>query len=523
MAPRGPLVLLIALITLTTGCIGLGSSDEPDDELEPTSREDRVLGHAHLTGGASGGPTRVGTTGAVFEAENGAQAMVLEYTYRTEGRTSELNVALTSPEGKLVHRIQIGPGQEDAVRSGWLVLPGEPGTWTLAGRANGTHSYELNVTSLAPADELVAVPGTGSTERVVVAVVDTGINPYHEVFTSANLSTADLPADIVEADTGEPALSVPVAPSEDYRSSILLDGSIWSQMPGQRLVHFDGTNVLGYHLDDTALPTLPVLDRAGHGTMVANSIVRENPEALVVMVTGNDYDAGVRWAADQPWIDLISLSWGPAVNAAGALEPHLAGFVTPEATRMAHEAGKIVFTATGNDPTLAFTDTTSGPAWVHAVSGAQPDTRARATMSGNLVDTVANWTQTLATYDSLNETRTGSGTSFATPTTAGIAARILHEVRQAGAEAEASELRDALNRTAVYWDTTDYGGPSDPGPSIPVAPGPWASMGWGYLDGSAVPTAVAGLLGEQPLPDKPSEAEAFMGTSLALRQAWWPR
>ena len=39
------------------------------------------------------------------------------------------------------------------------------------------------------------------------------------------------------------------------------------------------------------------------------------PRVLIVMVEVNSPTDGVRWAITQPWIDVISLSWGTLANA----------------------------------------------------------------------------------------------------------------------------------------------------------------------------------------------------------------
>jgi hypothetical protein len=442
----------------------------------------------------------------------------------------EADAELETPDGETYPLAQARTHEGTAVERSFLVPPAT-GSWTVTLETSAP--TQLNVDLSVDADEpTLTTQATEGDTRPVVAVVDTGVNPYHEVF-QAGLSTDELPARIAEE---REVLSVPVTPAEDYEASLAHDAGLWHEVPDERLVHFEGTNLLGYQLDGTELPQAPVLDQSGHGTSVAHAVVDEAPNAVVVMITGANYDEGVQWAAEQDWIDLVSLSWGPAVNAAGAAEPYATGFQTPQATQQATDAGKLVFAASGNDPTATITDTTTGPPWVHAVSGAQPDTNGRAAMSGNLVDTVANWTQRLADHDDRQATSNGSGTSFATPRTAGIAAHVLHEVRRAvdhegglqdGALATTGnltvtnhDLRDAMNRSAVYWDTSDYGGPSDPGPSVPVAPTPWASMGWGYLDGSRAEVAIEGLL-DGELPDKPAQAEAFMQQHQRSRQAYW--
>jgi hypothetical protein len=526
--PRAGLLLAFAALLVLAGCIGASTDDLEEartDDLDP------LTSAGQLSFDPSPGPTSRVQTNTQTTVPDAAQGLFLDYEL-TRTDAGDVEAWLESPDGDRVPLASTSGARETTIDEHLLLAP-EAGTWTLNVDASAPGELTFNTTMPQAASDLSPIETRGDT-RPVVAVVDTGVNPYHEVFQQAGLATSELPERIT--DDGQPPLSVPLEPAATYRASLAGDADVWHQLPPQRLVHLAGTNVLGYQLDDTQLPQAPVLDRAGHGTSVAHAVVDEAPDATVVMVTGEDYDAGVEWAAHQDWIDLVSLSWGPAVNAAGVAEPHATGFTTPEATKAAHRAGQQVFAASGNDPTATITDTTTGPPWVHAVSGAQPDTNGRAAMSGNLVDTVANWTQELAHHESRNETRTGSGTSFATPRTAGVAAHVLGEVRErVGHEGGVSDgalvrsdelvvanadLRSALNRSAVYWNTTDYGGPTDPGPSVPVAPTPWVSMGWGYLDGSRASVAIDALLTGE-LPDKSAEAEAWMANHQQARETYW--
>lgn len=541
---RTPLPVGLALALLApalAGCLGadpLGTASEagPSAPNAPAPAE-RVLARTATEWAAAAGQEETFRLEVHVPADAGAVFPEVRYTLETP--QAELRVDAVAPDGTTYPLVRAAGATEDAV---WNpgVLPAQAGNWTLKGTATGEAQGHLQASAVAPGPDLDPVDTTGD-GRVVVALVDTGVNPYHRAFRAPDLETRDLPARIEAVpEDGAPRdpLSVPLREASSYRASLRQDAGAWARLPARRLVHFEGTRVLGYNIAGEDPPAVPILDGSGHGTMTSHAVARQNPHALVVMITGGDYDRGVRWAADQPWIDLVSLSWGPVVNAAGAAEPYAFDFTTAQATHEAWNAGKLVFAATANEPGPAHPDTTSGPPWVHSVSGSQPDTKGRAFMSGNGVDTVANWTQTLAHHRSLNETITGSGTSFATPLTAGVASRILTEVRATtgheggitdGAFVDAGsvrvtngDLREALNRSAVYWDATDYGGPTDPGPSVPVAPAaPWVSMGWGHVDGRVVAPAVAGLLGKQPLQEKPDAAVTYMEANHDARAAYW--
>jgi len=527
---RVPPIAVLALVCLTAmaGCLAaLDPQTTGASAGEDTDRERR-----ELTFAPGPGPTDRRQVTDTLTVPDRAEGLAFGYELTLDD-AGEVEAWLTTPDEDEIQLTQTRTRQATTLADTVLLEP-HPGEWTIHVDTSAPGQLAVNLTIQPRAPSFDAVDPTGR-DRPVVAVVDTGVNPYHEVFRSADLATSELPERVQGGDDAT-VLQVPVTPEATYRASLAADAGLWANVPDERLVHFAGTNLLGYQLDGTELPQAPVLDQSGHGTGVSHAVTRDASRALVVMVTGADYDEGVEWAAQQEWIDVISLSWGPVVNAAGTAEPYVSGFQTPDVTRMAHDNGKLVVAASGSDPTATVTDTATGPPWVHAVSGAQPNTTARAAMSGNLVDTVANWTQPLADHESRNDTGQASGTSFATPTTAGIAAHVLDHVRQAsdhegprddGVLARTddgpitnTQLRSALNRSAVYWNTTDYGGPSDPGPSVPVAPTPWVSMGWGYLDGSRVPVAAGALLGDA-VPDKPAEAEAWMDGHQRARETYW--
>lgn len=517
-----PLLLVLAL--LGAGCMGAAVEPAAQVETPEPLAPGSLLTSTEWS--SAGGAFDIGEP-VVVPADAGV--LLVDYAARYSGRPpTTLQLTATAPDGTAHAIARLGAvALGTRAASGWVILDAQPGEWTFSGSGPGASTGVLNVT-VAPLANLTAVVPSGA-DRVVVAIVDTGINPYHEVFRRDGFATDDLPARIVEAESGAAPLSVPLRRAEDHMATLRADAGVLGALLPGKLVHFEGTNVLGYHVGDAERPAVPVIDRMGHGTAVAHATTNENPDVLVVMITAESYEDAVAWAAGQPWIDILSLSWGPTLNALGVL-----GGDTPDVTREAYAAGKVVFGASGNDPTPTFTDTTSGPVWVHAVSGSEAAQGARAIDSGNFVDTVANWTQTLALHNSLDATRQTAGTSFATPLTAGVASRILHEARvRSGHEGGIVEgalvkteavtltnkdLRDALNATALWWSATAYK-PSD---TLPIAPAaPWVSMGWGHVDGSIVPQAVDHFLGVEPAPAKPAAAKAWMDGHVRLRQAMW--
>lgn len=103
-----------------------------------------------------------------------------------------------------------------------------------------------------------------------------------------------------------------------------------------------------------------------------------------------------------------------------------------------------------------------------------------------------------------------------------------------GKSLTATGLRLALNRTAQYFNTTDYNGTRvEPNlqtvfsASVPVAPsieglpiGPWVQMGWGYVSPAIVNATLDVVLGRSELPEKP-DAQTFLDQVYALRSEYW--
>ncbi|HVL87324.1 MAG TPA: S8/S53 family peptidase [Candidatus Thermoplasmatota archaeon] len=380
------------------------------------------------------------------------------------------------------------------------------------------------------------------TPRVVVAVVDTGVNPFHEFFARPELlAPGALPLRAVDAVTGQAARYVPIRPIAEMAEGDWLADIL----EPERLYRFAGTNLLFYSM----LDDVTAADYNGHGTATAGTVAHELPQAIVVMVQtdGGNLDRAVAWAAAQPWIDVISVSWGCLANCAWSYPAERAGLLADESariTREAHAAGKIVVNSAGNDPTPHWTDSRDGPPWVVAAGGADPYRRGEAWIAAKGAEVVSNFTVMAPRHNHPTEMRAIGGTSFACPTVAGTFARAILEARErvghvggivegklvAGEDASFTneDFRNALHRNAVYWTTTDYS-PLATHPSgsathagVPINPlAPWLQMGWGYVTGEQAPAIVESLFSGQ-YPSKPSQAESHMNLLQSIRQALWP-
>lgn len=367
--------------------------------------------------------------------------------------------------------------------------------------------------------------------QVVVAVIDSGVNVYHDFYQRDTDIPDPVLASFINTEDGQPPRSITLTQEGDYDTRLQADQDIWAGIAQGELVHFKGTNVLGISFSED---DHPVLDDGSHGTGTTTSVLEANPDAIVVLVEGVASSAGEQWAASQPWIDILSESYG--LYCGQPVLELVPGDSTAKNNKIAADNGKLVVGAADNTPCPANHDGTAGPPWVVGVAGSHPDEgECREPVSGNFPDFVADFTQTLSAAGTINDTSTMSGTSFATPTTAGTFSAVLQQVRAAwghtggitdgamaigpdGQRLTAGDLRESLNRTASYFDANVE---CVTGAAVPITPeAPWVQMGWGHVGPDAVDPAVAFLLGEAD-PQKPAEAVQYMETHFAYRQQVW--
>lgn len=303
----------------------------------------------------------------------------------------------------------------------------------------------------AAADAEPAARATG-----VVAVVDTGINPYHAVFRDRSAQAQRHPADRFP---GYPRAAVALRltlDADSYAEAVRADcDRVWSEVEPGRLYWFPGTTIVGA-ISFGSLPTLScpvdagervrILDRGGHGTMTASRAVGRTHGACrgcpVVAVQGFSAEA-VEWTGAQArWLDAESNSWGPVVPGWLPVEQPLGPVVSDPRFVRAVEAGAqahLSFWSSGNGvltragvlghPTLL--DPRLTPS-VLSVGG--HDSGRVITWAGlppHLAsDACSSWA---ARHDSLNsegERVGGVGTSAAAPYVAGGALSLLIEARR---------------------------------------------------------------------------------------------
>jgi hypothetical protein len=329
-------------------------------------------------------------------------------------------------------------------------------------------------TGPAPVPTIAGPDETG--DAVVVAVIDSGVVPYHWDFSAAHMPqqldtdpTNDLPLNRPPNEwlPGFPnpstfasyqSLNLHLAPNDPNASITDLDGAdtaAWDAVKpstGDQLNYYwlPDTKVIGAvefgsgHIhgttDDHGVGTTSVSVGNIHGTC---------PECLLLFINtdGNaSIEAALHWAEAQPWIDVISNSYG--INLIGDVPGAGVGvrdnvyFGRPavEDARAASMRGQSIFFSAGNGlenafvvPNATYTSALKGPDWTVTVGATTPGLDDESG-SGKPVDVSGIGEAYPSAYTSVHVGGTGatgfSGTSNATPTIAGIYSRALHEARR---------------------------------------------------------------------------------------------
>ena len=373
---------------------------------------------------------------------------------------------------------------------------------------------------------------TGWRHYSVVAPVDTGINVYHDHFRTEEVYPNWLLESLGVTKTCD--ITFDGSWQERYEAD---KESCWDNITTSDIVYFSGTKIIGTSPDGQT--DIHILDDPsdGHGTAVTGAVLDANPDAVIFFVEGFSTEA-VLAASNQPLVDIISTSFG----AIGSLP-------VPGIETGTYEAvvgnNKIHTGAADNTPSPAVQDATAGPPWSIGIAGyAEEGDDQKETMSGSYPDIAADWTQVLPNHDDTDGYHETSGTSFATPRTAGILSFILQELREefndggSGASTERggylvngttsdgesftirnSEVRNALNLSAWYPSFTTWDPLSGTTPVSPVAP--CTQVGWGVVNMSNIEPMLMHLNGTQPMDNRPGDVVLCMNINQEAREAYW--
>ena len=381
-------------------------------------------------------------------------------------------------------------------------------------------------------------PSTEWRPYSVVAPIDTGINVYHDHFRTDEVYPAWLLEGLGVSKTCTPTFE------GTWEERYQADKEIcWDTITTSDIVYFKGTKIIGASPDGGT--DIHILDDPsdGHGTAVTGAVLDANPDAVIFFVEGFSTEA-VLAAGNQPLVDIVTTSFG----AIGSLP--VPGIETGTYQTVVVN-NKIHTGAADNTPSPAVQDATAGPPWSIGIAGyAEEGDDQKETMSGSYPDIAADWTQVLPNHDDVDGYHETSGTSFATPRTAGILSFILEHLRMetgdfgsgassenrsgmlvqgvwpegnpnAGTDAGITNavVRNALNLSAWYPSFSTWDPTAGTMPISPVAP--CTQVGWGVVNMSNIQPMIGHLNGTQTMPDRPGDVELCMQINQEAREAYW--
>ena len=376
-------------------------------------------------------------------------------------------------------------------------------------------------------DEVEIIDEQTTNAYSIVAPIDTGINVYHNHL----VLNETLPEWMLDGLGVTMWCNITTEGTWEERYEADRE-TCWDVITSSDIVYFPGTRIIATTPDDGT--DIPILDDPsdGHGTAVTGAVLDANPDAIIFFVEGFS-DAAVLAAANQPLVDIITTSFGP-----------IGSIPVPgieDSTRVAVVENKKIHTgAADNTPSPAVQDPTAGPPWSIGVSGyAEEEDDQKETMSGSYPDIAADWTQMLPNHDDIDGYHQTSGTSFATPRTAGILSMVLTMLREesgdlmSGASEERGgllvngtnlsisndDIRDALNLSAWYPSASTWDPTSGTLPISPVAP--CTQVGWGVVNLSNIQPLYNHLAGIDSMPQRPADVVACMEANQAMREAYW--
>lgn len=396
------------------------------------------------------------------------------------------------------------------------------GTYTVTLRATGDEGIEeVSIDVAIPEIE------TGFVPHVIVAVPDSGINPYHELYRRPDLMShpctyiEDFPCDI-------PALELTLD-AQDYQTAFQADKAKWEAIRPGDWYWIPGTSFVAVHCDDYYDPDngdICILDDSHmHGTGTTSSVIMENPDALIAF---KEYDPDIStFMSKKIPVDVYSVSWGPSAPVVGlvgwtpAFVLGLCPWDVPE---------DIVYVkSSGNEPGLTvLADCWSGhPDAISVGGGFADDTQEP--LAYKDMDVVSYYCRPTAQTRSIETMRSSyCGTSFSAPTVAGALSKVILNLRLESGytgsvvdgiidpllDVSVADLRDAMEITATYDPTPQY--PN--GGIVPVNPvAPYTQWGWGFYDATVTDATTAHLLGDLQ-PDKSPDARAYLEAQYQLRE-----
>jgi hypothetical protein len=377
---------------------------------------------------------------------------------------------------------------------------------------------------------------------VVVALADSGVNPYHKAFYRPENTVH--PCKWVKGftDCSIPALNLSVGKYKDFAKAVAADADVWAKVQPHKWYWIPRTNIIGAVCASVEgggptdavtngedVPPACILDEGGHGTGTASSVLSESPDALLLIHEGNAGADDMVTAPVTP--DIQSHSWGGPGFVLPLTQQAVRPVYNQDPCPVGHAGPKtLVFLAAGNEaPTPTILDCARSRPDVQVVGGGYPGQWQ--VNSWTMYDFASWFCRPVASYISTTELDEHCGTSFSAPTAAGAAAAALLRLRQRDhytgrstvARMSPSVTRDqfvnALRNAATYTPKAKFPVPCmDPTAAcwsvwdVGFAPlpenAPHLIWGYGWLD-STVSDAVVSCALRRACPAKSADARAY--------------
>jgi hypothetical protein len=302
------------------------------------------------------------------------------------------------------------------------------------------------------------LPDRNADGIVVVAVVDSGVNPYHYDLLASHMPqhTNNDPSDDlllhedvagwlpgfpdIAAFASYSPLHLGLKNGPDAESDALHDADHvqWDKIKKSTAgaIHYatiPGTKVIGLVSFTDSDGYGDTSHGQGSASVSVGNLYGSCPECLLVFVNGPS-EAANEWVLQQDWIDVQTNSWGFSTYSRDRM---YAGSDT-ELQREASERGQTIFFSAGNgqlngfnlpNPTLFSSQ--EGPDWIITVGAISPE-GASYTGHGKPADVASLGSSYPAGRGpTVSSEGTFGGTSNATPVTAGMYAKALYELRKA--------------------------------------------------------------------------------------------
>jgi PKD repeat protein len=244
-----------------------------------------------------------------------------------------------------------------------------------------------------------AAGGLAGRSFAVIAVVDSGINPYHDEFRDPAFTAH--PSTYIDRYPADAAALELSFDASQFSKAVSADEEVWDSVGGRTLYWIPGTRIVGA-VSVEADGANRILDDNGHGTatasVAAGATIGTCDTCLIVAVEGLGPEP-LEWAMEQPWIDVVSNSWTLCLATCqpntGIMPGAPVSTVDPEETRQAVEKGKTVVFAAGNGmmnafdvPQVTYANAYSGPDWIVTVGAADADSGSTVAGTGRPVDVV---------------------------------------------------------------------------------------------------------------------------------------